>query len=73
MKSLSHCWDPSKTGQNFILVNGHHVITTLVRNENIKRPGFYVLPVTGVFSNFPKLKQLSKMKNKCKYCDLHEL
>ena len=32
---------------------------SLVRNENIKRPGFYMLQVTKVFSNFP-LKQLKQ-------------
>ena len=30
----------------------------LVTNENIKRPGFYMLQVTRVFSNFPQLKQV---------------
>ena len=35
----------------------------LVRNYNIKRPGFYTLQVARVFSNFPQLKQLSKIKN----------
>ena len=30
---------------------------SLVRNENIKRPGFYALQVTRVFSNFPQLIQ----------------
>ena len=28
----------------------------LVRNGNIRRPGFYTLHVTRVFSNFPQLK-----------------
>ena len=45
----------------------------LVRNENIKRPGFYTLQVTRVFSNFPRLKQLNKIKDTCEYCDLLEL
>ena len=49
----------------------------LVKNENTKRPGFYILLVTRVFLNFPQLKQLSKMKNTCEYviflnCDLLE-
>ena len=30
------------------------------RNGNIKRPGFFTLQVTRVFSNFPQLKQLNK-------------
>ena len=46
---------------------------SLVRNENIKRPGFYTLKVTRVCSNFPQLKQLNKIKNMCEYCDLLEL
>ena len=46
---------------------------SLVKNENTKRPGFYTLLVTRVFLNFPQLKQLNKMKNMCKYCDLLEL
>ena len=28
----------------------------LVRNENVRRPGFYTLQVTRVFSNFPQLR-----------------
>ena len=36
---------------------------SLVTNENIKRPGFYTLQVTSVFSNSPQLKQLNKIKN----------
>ena len=35
---------------------------SLVRNGNIKRSGFYTLQVARVFSNFPRLKQLSKIK-----------
>ena len=31
---------------------------SVVRNENIKRPGFYMLQVARNFSNFPQLKQL---------------
>ena len=46
---------------------------SLVRNENIKRPGFYTLQVTRVFSNFPYLKQLNKIKNTCEYCHLFDL
>ena len=50
------------------------VFCSLVRNYNIKRPDFYTLQVTGVFSNFPQLKQLTKIKNTCmEYCDLLEL
>ena len=45
----------------------------LVRNEKIKRPGVYTLQVTRIFSNFPQLKQLNKIKNTCEYCDLLEL
>ena len=32
-------------------------------NENIKRPGFYKLHITRVFSNFSQLKQLNEIKN----------
>ena len=39
---------------------------SLVRNEIIKRPGFYTLQVTRVFSNLLLLKELSKIKNACK-------
>ena len=42
---------------------------SLVGNENIKRLGFYTLQVTTVFSNFPALKQLSKIKNTRECCD----
>ena len=33
---------------------------SLFRNENIKRPGFYTLQVTRVFSNFPATKKNKK-------------
>ena len=50
---------------------------SLVRNENIKRASFYpvqqVQQAIRVFSNFPQLKQLNKIKNPCQYCDLLEL
>ena len=49
------------------------LFSSLVRSYNIKRPGFYTLQVTRVFSNFPQLKQLSKIKDTCEYWDLHEL
>ena len=42
---------------------------SLVRNENIKRPGFYTLHVTRVASNFPELYQLNKINNTFEYCD----
>ena len=45
----------------------------LLKNKNIKRPGFYTLPVTRVFLNFLQLKQLNEMKNTCEYCDIVEL
>ena len=50
---------------------------SLVRNENIKRPGFYTLQITRVFSNFPQLKQLNKIRIRVKIviflnCDLPE-
>ena len=45
---------------------------SLVKNQHTKRPGFYTLPVTRV-SNFPQLKQLTKIKNACEYCDLFEI
>ena len=46
---------------------------SLVRNENIKRPGFYTLQLARVFSSFSRLKQLNKIKYTCEYCDLLEL
>ena len=46
---------------------------SLVRNDNIKRPGCYTLQVTRVFSNFSQLKQLNKIKNTCEYCGPLEL
>ena len=46
---------------------------SFIRNENIKRPDFYTLQVTRVFSNFPQLKKLSKLKNTCEFCDILEL
>ena len=52
-----------------------HFYISILRNENIniKRPGFYALQVTRVFSNFLGLKQLNKIKNTCEYCDFLEL
>ena len=56
----------NKTVWNFCFLK---VFFFLVRNENnIKRPGFYTLEVTRVFSNFP-IKQLRQNKNTCQYCD----
>ena len=46
---------------------------SLVRNENLKRPGFNTLQVTRIFPNFPQLKQLNKIKNTYKYYDFLEL
>ena len=46
---------------------------SLDENENTKRPGFYTLLVTRVFSNFLQLKQLNKTNNAFEYCDLLEL
>ena len=46
---------------------------SLVKNESTKRPGFYTLLVTRVFSNFPQLTQLNKIKNTSEYCYLFEL
>ena len=43
---------------------------SLVKNESAKRPSFYTWLVTRVFLNFPQLKQLKKIKNTWKYCDL---
>ena len=40
-----------KSVQNFCLSK---LFCFLVKNENTKRPGFYTLLVTRVFSNFPK-------------------
>ena len=45
----------------------------LVRNKIFKRPGFYTLQVTSVFSIFPHIKQLNEMKNTCEYCDNFQL
>ena len=58
---------------NFIILYFLKLFYSLVRNGNLKRPGFYTLQVTRVFSNFPQLKQLNKIKNTCEYCDLLEL
>ena len=49
------------------------IFCCLVRNENIKRPDFYTLQATRIFSNFPQLKQLNAIKNTYGYCDLLEL
>ena len=46
---------------------------SLVKDENIKKSGFYTLQVTSVFFNFPQLKQINKIKNRCEYCDPPEL
>ena len=45
----------------------------LVRNKIFKRPGFYTLQVTSVFSIFPHIKQLNEMKNTWEYCDNFQL
>ena len=57
---------------NFLFYHFSH-FCYLVRNEHIKRPGFNKLQLTRAFSNFSQLKQLSKIKNACEYCDLLEL
>ena len=59
-----------KSVRNFCFLK---LFCSLVKNENTKRPGFYTLLVTRVFSNFRQLKQLNKIKNTCEYCDLLEL
>ena len=41
------------------------LFSSLARNENSKRPGFYTLQLARLFSNFPHLKQLNKIKNTC--------
>ena len=46
---------------------------SLVKNGNVKTPGFYTLQVIRVFSNFLQLKQIIKIKNMREYCDLLEL
>ena len=46
---------------------------SLVKNGNLKTPGFYTLQVIRVFSNFLQLKQIIKIKNMREYCDLLEL
>ena len=58
-----------KRVQNFCCLK---LFYSLVKNQHTKRPGFYTLPVTRV-SNFPQLKQLTKIKNACEYCDLFEI
>ena len=59
-----------KSVQNFCFLE---LFCSLVKNENTKGPGFYTLLVTRVFSNFPGLKLLNKIKTTCEYCDLLEL
>ena len=59
-----------KSVQNFCFLK---LFCSLVKNENTKRPAFYTLLVTRVFSNFPQLKQLNKIKNTCEYCDFLQL
>ena len=65
-----------KSAWNFCFLK---LFSYLVKNKNIKRPGFYmllvtkVLLVTSVFLNFQQLKQLNKMKNTCEYCDILDL
>ena len=54
---------------NFCLL----ILSSSFRNENIKTPGFYTLQIIRVFSNFPRLKQLNKIKNTCEYFDLLDL
>ena len=58
---------------NCIILYFLKLFSSLVRNGNIKRSGFYTLQVTRAFSNFPQLKQLNKIKNICEYCGLLEL
>ena len=58
-----------KSLSNFSFLN----FCSLIKNENIKRLGFYTLQVTRVFSYFQQLKQLNKIKNTCKYCDILEV
>ena len=57
---------------NCIILYFLKLFCSLVRNGNIKRPGFYTLQARRVFSNFPQQKQLSKIKNTCEYCGLFE-
>ena len=42
--------------------NMYHTYHSLVRNKNVKRPGFQMLHVTRAFSKFPRLKQLKKQR-----------
>ena len=51
---------------NCIILYFLKLFCVLVRNGNIKRPGFYVT----IFSNFAQPKQLNKIKNMCQCCDL---
>ena len=64
------CYIKEKCAEFFCFLK---LFCSLVKNENTKRPGFYTLLVTRVFSNFPQLKQLNKIKNTCEYWDLPEL
>ena len=60
-------------GVEFLFIIIIFLFCSLVRKENIKRPGFYTRQVIRVFSNFLQLRQLSKTKNACEYYDLLEL
>ena len=57
---------------NCIILYFLKLFCCLVRNGNIKRPGFYALQAKRAFSNFPQLKQLNKIKNTREYCGLFE-
>ena len=49
-----------KSEWNFLIVIIIFLFCSSVRDENVKRPGFYTLQVTRIFSNFPQLKQQNK-------------
>ena len=49
-----------KSGQNFCFLK----LCSLLKNENTKRPGFYLLLGTKVLLNFFLLKQLNKLKGR---------
>ena len=57
---------------NCIILYFLKIFCSLVRNGNIKRPGFSTLQATKISSNFPQLKKPNKIRNTREYCDLFE-
>ena len=56
-----------------VLFNYFFLFCSLLRNEKINRPGFYMLKVTRFFLEFSKAKTTKQDKKMYKYCDLLEL